>query len=73
LGEEEVEHEYPHPRRAFAGDCVYVTQRHFIDGMLNDRPFETDGDDYLRTLAVQEAVYQSAESRQVVRPIGGIE
>ena len=72
LGEEEVEHEYPHPRRAFAGDCVYVTQRHFIDGMLHDRPFETDGDDYLRTLAVQEAVYQSAESRQVVRPIGGL-
>ena len=70
LGEDEVEHEYPHPRQAFASDCVYVTQRHFIDGLLNDRPFETDGDDYLRTLAVQEAVYQSAESRQVVRPIG---
>ncbi len=55
LGEEEIEHEYHHPRRAFAGDCVYVTQRHFVDGMLDDRPFETDGDDYLRTLAVQEA------------------
>ncbi len=38
-----------------------------------DRPFETDGDNYLRTLAVQEAVYQSAESRQVVRSIGVIE
>jgi hypothetical protein len=41
--------------------------------MLSDQPFETDGDEYLRTLAVQEAVYQSAESRQVVRPIGGVE
>jgi hypothetical protein len=26
-GEEEAEHEYPHPRRAFTGDCVYATQR----------------------------------------------
>jgi predicted dehydrogenase len=73
LGEAEVEHEYPHPRQAFAGDCVYTTQRHFIDSMLNDQPFETDGDEYLRTLAVQEAVYQSAESRQVVRPIGAVQ
>lgn len=69
LGEEETEHEYPHPRRAFAGDCVYTTQRHFVDAMLGNQPFETNGDDYLRTLAVQEAVYKSAEVRQVVRPI----
>jgi len=69
LGEDEIQHDYPHPRRAFAGDCVFATQRHFIDAMLNNQPFETDGDDYLRTLAVQEAVYRSAESRQVVRPI----
>ncbi len=73
LGEEEIEHEYAHPRRAFAGDCVYATQRHFVDCMLDDRPFETDGDDYLCTLAVQEAVYRSAESRQVVRPIGPVD
>jgi predicted dehydrogenase len=73
LGAEEVEHEYPHPRRAFAGDCVYATQRHFVDAVLNDRPFETGGDDYLRTLTVQEGIYQSAESHQVVRPISPVE
>jgi predicted dehydrogenase len=72
LGEEEITHEYCHPRRAFTGDCVYVTQRHFVDAVLSNQPFETSGDDYLRTLAVQEAIYQSAESRQVVRPIGEI-
>jgi predicted dehydrogenase len=69
LGEDEIEHAYPHPRRAFAGDCVYATQRHFVDALLTDQPFETNGDDYLRTLAVQEAVYQSAKTGQVVRPI----
>jgi predicted dehydrogenase len=70
LGKEECQHAYPHERRGFGGDCVYVTQRHFVDCMLDDRPFETDGDDYLRTLAVQEAVYRSAQTRQPVRPIG---
>jgi predicted dehydrogenase/MFS family permease len=69
LGKEETEHEYPHERLGFAGDCVYATQRHFVDCMLEDRPFETDGEDYLKTLAVQEAVYRSAETRQAVRGI----
>ncbi len=70
LGKEESEHEYPHERRGFAADCVYATQRHFVDCMVEDRPFETDGEDYLNTLAVQEAVYRSAETRQAVRGIG---
>jgi predicted dehydrogenase len=69
LGEEETEHEYSHRRHAFAGDCVYTTQRHFVDCLLSGEPFETDGPDYLRTLAVQEAVYQSAETGQPVREI----
>ena len=70
LGQSELVHDYPHPRVAFAGDCVFATQRHFVDAMLEDQPFETGGDDYLRTLAVQEAVYQSAESHQRV-PVSG--
>ncbi len=69
LGENETEHEYPHPRRAFSGDCVFVTQRHFVEGLLHNQPFETNGADYLRTLAVQEAVYQSARTHQPVQPI----
>ena len=67
---EETEREYPHERRGFGGDCVYVIQRHFVDCMLGDLPFETDGSDYLRTLAVQDAVYRSAHTRQPVRGIG---
>lgn len=70
LGEGEREHDYPHERRAFGGDCVYTTQRHFVDCLLDGRPFETDGEDYLRTLAVQEAVYESARTRRPVRGIG---
>ncbi|MBE0536291.1 MAG: Gfo/Idh/MocA family oxidoreductase [Phycisphaerae bacterium] len=60
LGKAETVHNYPHEDRNFCGDCVYTTQRHFIDRLLDGAPFETNGQDYLKTLAVQEAVYASA-------------
>jgi len=59
LGEKEQSHHYHHEDRAFSGDCCYATQRHFIDRMLDGKPFETNGQEYLKTLAVQEAVYES--------------
>jgi predicted dehydrogenase len=54
----------------FAGDCCYTTQRHFIDRMIDGGEFETNGSDYLRTLAVQDAVYRSARcgTPQEIRP-----
>lgn len=61
LGEKEVEVDYERADKNFAGDCCFLTQRHFVDRLLDGRPFETSGDDYLRTLAVQEAVYQSGK------------
>jgi predicted dehydrogenase len=66
LGGEEQVVDYKHERRGFAGDCVFAIQRHFVDRMLDNRPFETSGEDYLKTLAVQEAVYQAAQARQPV-------
>ena len=68
LGEKEVRHFYLHHNIDFSGDCVYVTQRHFIDRLLSGDEFETNGTDYLRSLAVQEAVYKSAASDSVVNP-----
>ncbi len=62
LGEGPREHAYAHDRRGFAGDCVHATLQHFVDGLRAGTPFETDGRDYLKTLAVQEAVYASAAS-----------
>lgn len=66
LGENEQEVTYHHEHRGFAGDCCYYTQRHFIERLLDGAPFETSGEDYLKTLAVQEAVYRSAESKTPV-------
>ncbi len=67
LGEKERAHEYRHEDRAFSGDCCYTTQRHFIDRMLDGKPFETNGHEYLKTLAVQEAVYESASKNSIVK------
>lgn len=67
LGKAPYEVAYPHERRGFAGDCVYAIQRHFVDCMRTGAEFEGNGEDYLRTLRVVDAVYQSAANRQVVR------
>jgi predicted dehydrogenase len=60
LGERASPHAYAHECRGFAGDCVHATLQHFVDGLHAGTPFETDGRDYLNTLAVQDAVYRSA-------------
>lgn len=67
LGEPESDIAYAHERRGFAGDCVLATQRHFVERLLDGQPFETSGEDYLITTAIQEAVYQSAERRAPVQ------
>mgnify|MGYP004701608637 CR=1 FL=1 len=63
LGEREKEHAYKMQPINFAGDCVYNTQLHFIDCLLNNKEFETNGSDYMKNLAVQEAIYRSAETK----------
>jgi methylmalonyl-CoA epimerase len=60
--------DYAHERRGFAGDCVYALQRHFVDGMLAGAPFESTGEDYLKSVALAEACYQSHLTGEVARP-----
>ncbi|MFH5831346.1 Gfo/Idh/MocA family protein [Halalkalibaculum sp. DA384] len=67
LGEPVKPVEYEHHRKGFAGDSVYFTQMHFLNGLINDSPFETNGPNYLRSLNIQEAIYKSAEKNSVVR------
>ena len=66
LGGEEALHPYRHSHQGFAGDSVAATFAHFIQCLSDGRPFETAAEDYLRTLAVQEAVYASAETGRLV-------
>ena len=62
LGEAACENDYRPSRHGFAGDSVFAALQHFVDGLRHGTAFETDGTDYLRTLAVQETVYRSAAS-----------
>lgn len=63
LGGEERTVDYPHERRGFAGDCCFIAQRHFTDCLLTGTPCETSGEEYLKTMAIQEAMYESAARR----------
>jgi D-apiose dehydrogenase len=67
LGQPGQDVEYPHANVNFGGDCVYALQRHFVDCMNSGQPFESSGDDYLKTLAVVDAVYESASRHQAVK------
>ncbi|MEM7558758.1 MAG: Gfo/Idh/MocA family oxidoreductase [Planctomycetota bacterium] len=67
LGQTETPLDYPLERRGFAGDCVYWTQRHFVENLVAGNDFETSGAEYLKTLAVVEAIYDSALTRAPVR------
>ena len=59
--------EYRRQNINFASDCVYALQRHFVDSMRSGAEFESNGEDYLKTLAVVDAVYESARLGEVVR------
>jgi D-apiose dehydrogenase len=63
LGEAEIEHIYSHENKNFAGDCVYFTQKHFVDCFQNKKPFEISGEEYLKNIIVQEKIYQSNQSK----------
>jgi predicted dehydrogenase len=66
LGEPGLDVEYARQNVNFGGDCVYSTQRHFVDRFLAGTDFESNGEDYLKTLRVVEAIYDSAAHRRAV-------
>ena len=66
LGETEAEINYQHAPVGFAGDCVYALQKHFLEAFASGAPFETNGEDYLKSLAVLEAAYTSSSEKRVV-------
>ncbi len=68
LGRESFQHDYLHQKRNFAGDCVYATQCHFVDCLLQGKPFETNLDDYLHNIRIQEAIYSSSMQGKLLIP-----
>ncbi len=54
------------PVTGYRGDSCFLTQRHFVDCLRSGTEFETSGVDYLRTLELVEACYESAARGQSV-------
>jgi predicted dehydrogenase len=60
LGQPEQQIDLAWNVRGFGGDCVMATLAHFLAALRAGTPFETEGRDYLRTIAIQEAAYRAA-------------
>lgn len=63
-GRREIQPDYP-LENAYANSYA-ATIAHFVEKLLAQEPFETEGEDNLRTLALVFAAYRSAEANQVV-------
>lgn len=50
----------------YRGDSVLGTQRHFIDCLRSGTKFESEGREYLKTVRVVEAAYESVEQKREV-------
>lgn len=54
------------PRSGFGGDSVFALQTHVTDHLLRGSPIENDARSYLRNIAIEQALYESAASGRVV-------
>lgn len=63
---QEREHVYSLPALGYRGDSVHATQAHLIESLLTGRPAESEGRDYLRTVAAVDACYESARTRREI-------
>lgn len=60
LGEHPFHHQYNFKPINFAGDCVYATQKHFVESLLTNNEFETSVSDYLKNIRIQDEIYKIA-------------
>jgi len=58
-----VEHEYQWQNIDFGGDCVYRTNRHIADHLLNGSAIQNQAVDYLVNREIEELVYRSNDER----------
>jgi predicted dehydrogenase len=65
-GDAESLHDYSFPAEGYRGDSVRAAQRHFISCLRTGERCESEGEDYLKTVAAVFACYDSAESGRAV-------
>lgn len=65
-GENETNLPYDFPNYGYRGNSVEATQKHFIQALHNASPCESEGREYLKTMAAVFACYRSADSGRAV-------
>lgn len=60
----ETEHPYRWTKQGYAGDSVHALQEHVVRHLRDGEPVENTGREYLRSVAVEEAIYRSHEERR---------
>ena len=65
---DETEIRYAWSQSGFGGDSVRRLQEHVVEALRTGRPPANSGRDYLANLAVEEAIYASAQER-AVKPV----
>jgi predicted dehydrogenase len=63
-GDSERQHPYEIPEAGYKGDSVLALQRHFIQCLTTGARCESEGRDYLRTVAAVMECYRSAEAAE---------
>ena len=61
------EHAYEWSREGYRGDSVKATQEHLVDCLRTGRACETEGREYVKTVALVEACYRAAKEKDAVR------
>jgi predicted dehydrogenase len=68
-GQSEIRLPFEPPATGYKGDSVRATQAHLLGCMRGSVASESDGRDYLKTVALVEACYRSAQCGQPVAPV----
>lgn len=66
-GKEERMLPFVPPAEGYRGDSVRAAEEHYVACLQMGQPCESEGEEYLKTVAAVEACYQSASSGQAVR------
>ena len=53
-------------KEGFGGDCVYAFQKHVSDHLIRLAPLENTAQEYLRNMEIEEQIYRSASSGQLI-------
>jgi predicted dehydrogenase len=61
-GDAERPHDYAFPAQGYRGDSVRAAQRHFLSCLQTAERCESEGEDYLKTVAAVFACYDSADT-----------